>query len=175
MEEICRKYLNLRYQLLPYLYSMVYQTSHTGMPIMRALWIAFPGYEQAEAVDNAFMWGESMMVAPVVTPGAKEREIYLPEGVWYDFWTQRKIEKTGEIVCAVDLATLPLFIRAGSILPMGPITQSATEHSSEPLNIHIYPGADGELRTLRRRWREYGVRAGSVFGPANGVARTSNT
>jgi alpha-glucosidase/alpha-D-xyloside xylohydrolase len=145
VEEICRKYLNLRYQLLPYLYSTIYTTSQTGMPVMRALWLAFPGEEHVLTIDDAFMWGESMMVAPVVTADAKEREVFLPRGIWYDFWTQQKVERAGLVVRPVDLTTLPLFIRGGSIIPMGPIRHSTAERSSAPLNVYIYPGSDAQF------------------------------
>ena len=77
-KEICRKYLNLRYQLLPYLYSAVAETHATGLPLMRSLWLAYPEDPKAAAVEDAYLWGDSMLVAPVLEPGATHRTTYLP-------------------------------------------------------------------------------------------------
>lgn len=145
VEEICRKYLNLRYQLLPYLYSAVRETHRTGMPLMRALWLAFPTDPRALAVDDAYMWGESLLVAPVTTASAKDRTVYLPHGTWFDYWTAETIAGGIDHTCPVDLATMPLYVKAGSILPLGPIKQSALEKSSSPLELHVYPGNNGHL------------------------------
>jgi alpha-glucosidase (family GH31 glycosyl hydrolase) len=143
VEIICRKYLNLRYQLLPYLYSAVYETHRTGLPVMRALWLAFPNDRRALAVDDAYLWGDSLLVAPVTTQGAEQRTVYLPTGTWYDFWSHTKIEGGSEVSAMADLATMPMYVRAGAIVPMGPVKQYATEPSSAPLDLYIYPGSDG--------------------------------
>jgi alpha-glucosidase/alpha-D-xyloside xylohydrolase len=145
VEVICRKYLELRYRLLPYLYSMVYQTHRTGLPLMRALWLAFPGDARALAIDDAYLWGDALLVAPVTTAGATQRRVYLPGGTWYDYWTLASIQGETETVAAIDLSTLPLFVKAGSILPMGPVKQYTMERSSLPLDLYIYPGANGRF------------------------------
>jgi alpha-glucosidase (family GH31 glycosyl hydrolase) len=145
VEVICRKYLNLRYQLLPYLYSMVNQTHRTGMPLMRALWLAFPDDPNVLVIDDAYMWGDSLLVAPVTIAGAQSHKVYLPRGAWYDFWTQEAVHGGAEQSRPVDLSDLPLYVKAGSILPMGPIKQSTTERSSAPLTLRLYPGADGRF------------------------------
>ena len=145
VEIVCRKYLNLRYRLLPYLYSAVYQTHCTGAPLMRALWLAYPGDPRARVVDDAYLWGDDMLVAPVTAPEATHRSVYLPEGVWYDFWNQARLQGGAEHIASADLATLPLFVRAGAILPMGPVRQYATEPSSTPLELVVYAGSDGHL------------------------------
>jgi alpha-glucosidase/alpha-D-xyloside xylohydrolase len=148
VEEICRKYLNLRYQLLPYLYAAVRETQQTGLPLMRALWLSFPGDAKALAVDDAYMWGGSLLVVPVTSKSATERAVYLPQGVWFDYWatgSNTPIAGGTTVTRAVDLATLPLYVKAGSILPLGPIKQSTLEASFAPLELHIYPGADARF------------------------------
>ena len=99
VEVICRKYLDLRYRLLPYLYSMVYQTHRTGLPLMRALWMAFPGDVKALTVDDAYLWGDALLVAPVTQAGATQRPVYLPAGAWYDYWTQARIQGRNRDCC----------------------------------------------------------------------------
>jgi alpha-glucosidase/alpha-D-xyloside xylohydrolase len=145
VEPICQKYLNLRYRLLPYLYSAVYQTHTTGMPVMRALWLAYPKDAQARLVNDAYLWGESILVAPVTALNAKDRAIYLPSGAWYNFWTQEKISGNITHTAEAPLDTIPLFVRAGSIIPLGPIRQYTTQPSTEPLDIYIYPGANAHF------------------------------
>ncbi len=145
VEEICRKYLNLRYQLLPYLYSAVAQGHATGLPLMRALSIHWPGDEKAVTVDDAYMWGDYILVAPVFEKTATSRNIYLPAGTWWDYWTAKQIEGGQSITRTVDLATMPLYVRAGAILPVGPVKQYTSEPVSEPVTLRIYPGADGRF------------------------------
>jgi alpha-glucosidase (family GH31 glycosyl hydrolase) len=145
VEMICRRYLNLRYQLLPYLYSMVYRTHRTGVPLMRALWMSFPGDARTVAVDDAYLWGDALLVAPVNVSGAMERTVYLPAGSWWDFWTQERIDGARKYTRGVKLADLPIYVRAGAIVPLGPVRQYATERSAEPIVLQVYPGADGEF------------------------------
>jgi alpha-glucosidase (family GH31 glycosyl hydrolase) len=145
VEIICRKYLNLRYQLLPYLYSTIYQTHRTGLPVMRAMWLAYPADARALKVDDAYLWGDALLVAPVTAAGAKERTVYLPDGVWYDYWTEAQLRGGNDHRAPIDLATLPLYVRAGAIVPHGPVRQYTTEPSSEPLQVYLYPGSDGRF------------------------------
>jgi alpha-glucosidase (family GH31 glycosyl hydrolase) len=142
VEPICRKYLELRYRLMPYLYSAVRETHETGLPIMRALWLHYPDDAAAVARGDQYLWGRDILVAPVVEKGAAERRLYLPRGHWYDFWTEEKIEGGREVSKAVDLSIMPLYVRAGSIIPMGPVKQYAAEKVDGPLTLLIYPGAD---------------------------------
>jgi alpha-glucosidase/alpha-D-xyloside xylohydrolase len=145
VEEICRKYLNLRYQLLPYLYSAVADTHETGLPLMRSLWLAYPEDAKASAVEDAYLWGDSVLVAPVIEPGATHRTTYLPHGVWWDYWTNARLEGGLEVTRKVDLETIPLYVKAGAIVPIGPVKQHTGEVSSEPLVLRVYPGADGAM------------------------------
>jgi len=145
VEGICRKYLELRYQLLPYLYSTVDQAHRTGLPVMRALCIAFPRDAQAALLDDQYMWGDHLLVSPVVEQGATQRSTYLPAGSWWDFWTNERVEGNGRRTRNIDLAILPLYVRAGAIIPMGPVRQYAAQPSDEPVTLRIYPGASGRF------------------------------
>jgi alpha-glucosidase (family GH31 glycosyl hydrolase) len=143
VEPICRKYLELRYALLPYIYSSVEQTHRTGIPLMRALWFAWPHDEKAVLLADQYLWGDHFLIAPVLEPGATRRRTYLPAGTWWDFWSNQKAEGGAEIARDVDLSTIPLYVRAGAIVPMGPVRQYAMEPSEEPITLRVYPGADG--------------------------------
>jgi alpha-glucosidase/alpha-D-xyloside xylohydrolase len=145
IEPICKKYLELRYQLMPYLYSAVHETCETGMPIIRALWLHYPDDPAAVARGDEYLYGRDILVAPVTEKGAVSRELYLPHGDWYDFWTNERIEGGKDLTRAVDLATIPLYVRAGAILPTGPIKQYTTEKVTGPVTLTIYPGADGDF------------------------------
>lgn len=143
VERICRKYLETRYRLLPYIYSSVEETHRTGVPLMRALWLHFPQDTLVRTTSDAYMFGPALLVAPVLEAGAKEREVYLPTGAWWDFWTAEKIAGGKTVSRAVDLETLPVYVRAGSIVPTGPIKQFAMQPSDEPITLTVYPAADG--------------------------------
>jgi alpha-glucosidase (family GH31 glycosyl hydrolase) len=145
VEPICRKYLDLRYTLLPYTYTLVREAHDTGLPLMRALWLHYADDPRALACFDQYLWGRDVLVAPVTQEGANNRTLYLPRGTWYDFWTNERMEGGREISRPVDLATMPLYVRAGAILPFGPVKQYATEQTQGPLTVKVYPGVDGEF------------------------------
>jgi len=145
IEPVCRKYLELCYRLMPYLYSAVKETCETGLPIIRAMWLHYPDDPVATARGDQYLYGRDMLVAPVVEKTATSRTLYLPHGTWYDFWTNEKHDGGREITRAVDLNTLPLYVRAGAILPMAPLRQYTAEKVAGPLVFTIYPGADGNF------------------------------
>ncbi len=146
IEPIARKYAELRYQLLTYNYTLAWQARETGLPFMRALWLHYPSDAKARGVGNEYLWGRDLLVAPVFEKGATRREVYLPEGQWYDFWSGGAHEGGSTISRPVDLATMPIFVRAGAILPIDPIRQHTGEEVKEPLTIRIYRGTDGSAR-----------------------------
>ncbi|HET7105128.1 MAG TPA: TIM-barrel domain-containing protein [Terracidiphilus sp.] len=146
VEVICRKFLDLRYQLIPYIYSMAAQTRDTGIPLMRALWLAYPNDARASLIDDSYLWGDSILVAPIYANGATERTVYLPDGAWWNFWTGEKLEGGREATAKAQLDSMPLFVKAGAIVPMGPVKQYASEQSDEPMVLKVYPGADGSMR-----------------------------
>jgi alpha-glucosidase/alpha-D-xyloside xylohydrolase len=164
VEPICRKYLELRYRMLPYLYSAVHECATTGMPIMRALWLHFPDDPKAVECGDEYMWGRSILVAPVVENGATTRRVYLPRGAWSDFWTGERVEGGREISRAVDLETIPLYVRAGSILPLGPVKQFTGERVDEPLSVSIYPGADASFLLYEDDGASFDYRKGEWMG-----------
>jgi alpha-glucosidase/alpha-D-xyloside xylohydrolase len=145
VEPICRKYLDLRYRLMPYLYTAVREAHATGLPILRALWLHYGDDPRAVERGDEYLWGRDVLVAPVTERGATSRKLYLPRGLWYDYWTEAKVEGAREISRAVDLTTMPLYVRAGAIIPMGPVKQYTTEKVDGPLTLVVYPGANGEF------------------------------
>lgn len=145
VEPICRKYLNLRYSMLPYIYSSVEQSHRTGLPLMRALWIAWPDDARAVTVADEYLWGDHLLVAPVWEAGATRRTAYLPSGKWWDFWSNKPVDGGAEVTREVDLETIPLYVRAGAVIPVGPVRQYAMEPIDEPVTLQVYPGADGKF------------------------------
>jgi alpha-glucosidase (family GH31 glycosyl hydrolase) len=164
VEPICRKYLELRYRMLPYLYSAVRECTMTGMPVIRALWLHYPDDPAAIARDDAYLWGRDVLVAPVVEKGAITREIYLPRGAWYDFWTGERMDGGRTIRREVDLETMPLYVRAGALLPLGPVKQYAGETTDQPISISIYPGADGTFLLYEDDGASFNYRKGEWMG-----------
>jgi alpha-glucosidase/alpha-D-xyloside xylohydrolase len=146
VEPICRKYLELRYQLLPYNYTLCREAHDANMPLMRALWLHYPDDPQAVARGDEYLWGRDMLVAPVVERGAASRKVYLPRGDdWYDFWTGDRHAGGQEIVRKVDLATLPIFVRAGAIVPLDRIRQFTAQPVEAPTRLRLFTGRDGEF------------------------------
>ncbi|HYV39908.1 MAG TPA: TIM-barrel domain-containing protein [Gemmataceae bacterium] len=145
IEPICKKYLELRYQLLPYNYTLMREACDTGLPPMRALWLHYPSDPMAAKDGEDYLWGRDILVAPVVAKGARERSLYLPAGSWYDWWTNEKIAGGKTIKRPVDLATMPLYVRAGAIIPFDPIRQYTSQAVTEPTTLKVYRGADGQF------------------------------
>jgi len=143
VEPICRKFLDLRYRLLPYNYTLAREACDTGLPMMRALWLHYPDDAEAVKLGDEYLWGRDLLVAPVVKKGAKSRRVYLPEGAWYDWWTGEKIQGKRWIERPVDLATLPLYVRSGGIVPLDPVRQYTSQPVSEPTTLRVHPGTAG--------------------------------
>ena len=159
--DVQEKYINMRYNLLPYMYSIGYDITQNAGTMMRALSMDFPRDAKVHDIDNEYMFGKSILVAPVTdsmyvhrsrgrliedVDGAVMQKVYLPRGTnWYDFWTGEKIKGGQEISKAAPIDIIPLYVKAGSILPWGPKVQYATEKKWDDLDIFIYPGADAEF------------------------------
>jgi alpha-glucosidase (family GH31 glycosyl hydrolase) len=163
IEPICKKYLELRYQLMPYLYSAVKECCDTGVPIVRSLWFHHADDPVAVARGDEYLWGRSMLVAPVVEKGATSRKLYLPRGAWYDFWNQERVEGGREIERKVDLATMPLYVRAGSIVPMDPVRQYTWEKVDGPTTLWVYPGADAAFSLYEDDGTTFNFRKGEYM------------
>lgn len=152
-----QKYINLRYSLLPYIYSSSWEVTNKQSSMMRALVMDFASDKQALDINNEYMFGKSILVCPVTTPmynkdgkedfsTVKSMEVYLPKGAdWFDFWTGEKHSGGQKVNKEVPLDIMPLYIKAGSILPIGPKVQYATEKKWDNLEIRIYEGANGEF------------------------------
>jgi len=141
-EPILEKYLKLRYRLLPYIYSLGYRTHETGAPFMRALFMDFPNDARAADLRDEYMFGPAFLVAPVTEQGATQRAVYLPAGAdWYNYWTNERVRGGRTIEVAAPIDRLPLFVRAGSIVPMGePIL--STKEPQKLARVRVYAGAD---------------------------------
>jgi alpha-D-xyloside xylohydrolase len=137
-------YDQLRYRLLPYLYSMSWDVTHNRGTFMRALAMDFRPDTRALKVADQYMFGRALLVSPVVQAGVRARAVYLPAGTdWYDFWTGKRLPGGQVVPVVADLGRIPLHVRAGSILPLGPVKPYADAPSDAPLEIRIYPGRDG--------------------------------
>jgi alpha-D-xyloside xylohydrolase len=144
-EPILEKYLKLRYELMPYIYSLSYQNYKTGAPSMRALFMDFPNDTEVTDLLDEYMFGPAFLVAPITDQGATSRKVYLPEGSdWYNYWTNERLKGGQTITVQAPIETLPLFVRAGSIVPIG----KPIESTSQPQAISrllIYPGTDANF------------------------------
>ena len=145
IEIICRKYLNLRYHLLPYLYSTAAQTHSTGLPMIRAMWLMYPQDSKVALLDDQYLWGDSFLVAPIYEKGTTQRSVYLPGGAWWNYWSNQRMEGGQQISEPAALDGLPLFVKAGAIVPTGPLKQHSGELVDEPVTLRVYPGASGHF------------------------------
>ena len=145
IEPVCRKYLDLRYQLMPYTYTLTREAHDTGLPLMRALWLHHPDDPEAVKAAGEYLWGRSLLIAPVVERGAESRRVYLPAGDWFDWWSGKKVSGRQWIERPVDLATMPIYVCAGSIIPLDPVRQYVAQPVAAPTTLRIFPGADGQF------------------------------
>lgn len=146
VQPILLKYDRLRYRMLPYIYSLAWQVTSQSGSMMRPLVFDFGADPDALDIGDQYMFGPALMVAPVVRKGASDRTVYLPgNGDWYDFWTGQRMKGKATIVSHAPLDTLPLFVRAGSIVPMGPVVGHAEAQKDKPIELRVYRGADGRF------------------------------
>jgi alpha-D-xyloside xylohydrolase len=138
---IFRRYAQLRYRLLPYLYAAA-RRAPAGVPLARPLVYDHPVDRTTWHIDHEYLLGPDLLVAPMFVARGR-RDIYLPAGGWYDFWTDRRFEGSRWITYDAELETLPLFVRAGAVIPMGPALQHVNEHPWDPLSFDAYPGGEG--------------------------------
>lgn len=144
-QKILTTYDRLRYRLMPYIYSMATRTTFDGYTPMRALVFDFREDPKAADISDEFLYGPSLLVAPVTDAGATARDVYLPAGAdWYDFWTGDKLRGGQTIHRDAPLDVIPLYVRAGSILPLGPEEEYTGQYPNAPIELRIYPGSDGE-------------------------------
>jgi alpha-glucosidase len=142
-EDIIRKYLKLRYQLLPFLYTTLEEAHRTGVPLFRPLVLNYQDDPNTYNLDDEFMIGNDLLVAPVLKPDVTRRMVYLPKGMWYDYWTHKKYEGGTMIAADAPLETVPLFVRAGAIIPTGPELKYVGEKPADPITFNLYPDDKG--------------------------------
>lgn len=144
-EDIIRKYLKLRYRLLPFLYTALEEAHRTGVPLLRPLLLNYQDDENTLGIDDEFMIGADLLAAPVLKPNLTARLVYLPKGIWFDYWTGAKQEGGRTIRVEAPLETVPLFVRGGAILPSGPNLKFVGDQPADPLlRFDVYPDAQDE-------------------------------
>lgn len=143
IEEICRKYIKLRYSLMPYSYSEFYKASCTGLPVMRPLVLEYPEDENMHNLSDQFLYGENIMVAPVYRPDTYKRCVYLPEGNWYSYWSEEVYSGKRHILADAPIDIIPIFVKEGSIIPSIIPMSYVGEHDSEALILDVFVGKDG--------------------------------
>jgi alpha-glucosidase len=158
-EAVNRRAIELRYELLPHVYQVMREASETGMPALRPMFLEFPEDPQTYTLDDQFLFGRDLLVAPVLREGVTEREVYLPAGDWYDYWTGRLAAGGRRHSVPVTLESIPIFVRAGAFLFRQPVVQHTGEMAGQTLSVTVYPAArseaslyedDGESLAYRR-------------------------
>ncbi len=148
-EPILEKFLRLRYELMPYIYSLGWEAHETGAPFMRGLFMDFGDDPKVADIGDEYMFGPALLVAPVTDQGMTSREVYLPAGTdWYNFWTNERVHGGQRITVSAPIDEIPLFVRAGSILPLGTVVESTNE-VQKVAKVRVYPGADGAFDLYR--------------------------
>jgi alpha-D-xyloside xylohydrolase len=187
VETTFRKYDELRYRMLPYIYSVAWRITNQGDNLMRALPLEYRTDPKVTNIADEFLFGPSLLVSPIISPDAKSRSVYLPrEGAWIDFWTGQRETGGQTVTSEAPLDRIPVYVKAGSIVPLGPVMQFATERK-DPIELRIYTGSDttfvlyddegdnynyerGLHATIPMRWSEasrtltIGARAGQFPG-----------
>ena len=162
VEDNMRKMLDLRYRLLPYIYSEAWQITHNRSTLMRPLTMDFNGDTTALKQPFEYMFGKALLVAPVTEPNAKEWNVYLPEpATWYDFWTGKKFKGGQTVITPAPLNMIPLFVKAGSIIPMGKFIQYAGQKPLDTLEIRVYKGADARFDLYEDEGDSYNYEKGN--------------
>jgi len=161
-ERINRGTIELRYQLLPYLYTLFADNEQSGAPPMRPLWFAYPEDTRASLVDDQFLLGGDLLVAPVVHPSQTSREVYFPKGdAWIGWWYGIRHEGGTSATVPAPLDRLPLYVRAGASIPTSELMQNTGEMNTKPLTLVVGAGADGGSHVFQDAGDGYGYRSGA--------------
>jgi len=162
VENNMRKMLNLRYRLMPYIYSEAWQVTANNSTMMRPMVMDFNGDADAVKQGYQYMFGKSFLVAPITEAGVKDWNVYLPKAAaWYDFWTGKRFEGGQTVKTDAPLDKMPLFVKAGSIVPMGDIIQYTGEKPADNLEIRVFKGADGEFTLYEDEGDNYNYEKGN--------------
>ena len=155
-------YDKLRYRLMPYIYTVAAQTYHNDYTIMRGLVMDFPGDNNVRNIGDQYMFGPAFLVSPVYEYGARDRDVYLPAGTsWYDFYTGDRVDGGAHVKAAAPLSRIPLYVRAGSIIPIGPEIQYTGEKPDAPITLYVYTGHDGSFSLYEDAGTDYGYEKGA--------------
>jgi alpha-glucosidase len=180
-EAIRRRYIELRYRLLPYAYTAMEETTRTGLPLMRPLFLEYPQVSSFSEDDRDFLFGHDFLVEPVITEMLDPLLVKLPPGGWYDFWTAKRYTDADKLSLRPKLEELPLYVRAGAIIPMQSVIQYTGQTPGGPLQLRVYPGDDCHGALYQDDGHSYGYQKGeflrvaySCATNANGVSVTSH-
>jgi alpha-D-xyloside xylohydrolase len=161
VEKVLTQYDELRYRLLPYIYSAAWGVTNKGETFMRALPLEFSSDPGAREISDQFMFGSAFLVNPITTEGATQRSLYLPAGVnWVDFWTGKHATGGRMITAEAPLDRIPIYVRAGSIVPFGPRAESTTA-KEDPIELRIYSGANGKFTLYEDQGDSYDYEHGA--------------
>lgn len=141
-EEINRKSIELRYKLLPYIYSVFYESYKTGLPVIRPLVLEYPYDKNTYELQDEFLLGDKLLVAPFIELGADSKTVYLPDGLWYDYFTFEEYQGKEYYEIQADINRIPLFVKAGSIIPENKIFQYVNELTNDKIILNVFPGND---------------------------------
>jgi alpha-D-xyloside xylohydrolase len=156
------KFARLRYALFPYIYSVAAAVTHDGSTMMRPLVMDFRTDALARDLSDEFMFGPAFLVGPVTEYKARSRAVYLPGGAtWYDFWSGRRVAGGRTIAAEAPFDSLPVFVRAGSIVPVGPDQQYIGEKANGPITLYVYAGANGRFSLYEDDGTSYGYERGA--------------
>ena len=162
MESNMRQMLNLRYRLLPYIYSEAWQITSNGSTLMRPMVMDFANDKNAVAQAYQYMFGQSILVTPTIEAGVRKQKVYLPNtDTWYDFWTGKKYDGGQTVMADAAIDKIALFVKAGSILPMGKTVQHSGESNNEMLEIRIYKGKNGKFELYEDAGNNYDYEQGA--------------
>ena len=162
-QRIITDYIRLRYKLMPYIYSEAAQVTFEGSTFMRPFVFDFPGDQEALKQDGSYMFGKSILVSPVTDGGVSQWRVYLPENQagWYDWWTGKKHDGGEYVNAEVDIETIPVYVKGGSIVPTGPDRQHVAQKVDGPVVFNVYPGADASFTLYEDEGTNYNYEGGA--------------
>ncbi|MEF2966026.1 TIM-barrel domain-containing protein [Paenibacillus sp. M1] len=155
VEDICREYISLRYRLLPYLYAYFREATLTGLPILRSLALEYPDDPETYLLSDQFLFGRDLLIAPIYRPGTAHRVVYLPQGVWYDYWTGERHEGGRHIMVHAPLDTLPIFVRGGAVIPETGRAQHTTDAGWSDLTLNYYSLGQSLRESVKNEFQLY--------------------
>lgn len=167
-QSILRKYLKLRYRLFPYIYTSAWQGTSQGIPMMRAMVLEYQDHPTAWSKQNQYFWGDWLLVAPALSENATDVNVWIPPGEWYDYFKGTKHTGPADITVHADLDEIPVFVKAGAIIPMGPDIRYADEKPLNEITLDIYPASGATTYTL---YEDDGITRDYILNDAYSLTR----